>query len=266
MINKKAKLNVRKPILFANCLSKCYLKYLGKKDGKNNIPFIDHNGKSADMINSPTINRELSKIEKCMSVVSEKINKKNNGLYKDTMISIIKFKQSALEYKRLHTLLNDKLKEYDIIIPNSYSLPEEEEMLNCKKVSEQELDPIGVRSRRFEEYQIKLKPLRQKLTESRETLKEQYCEIMINVKQIRLLDTYIDTSYIYYSSKVNKRISWYWQGVLMKHHSKKLLPKCPEPPKDSKLKAIHIERRKDFEDKLKELEETHKNILSMPEL
>ena len=262
-----AKLKISKPILLANCISKCYLKHLGKMDGKNDIPIVTANpATQTNEFITPTIAREFSRIDSYMSMVSEKINRKNNALYRDTIRRIVKFEQAAFTYERLYERLEKKLKEDDIIIVSSPNIPQaEEDMLKCKRKSEWDLDDIGIRVRRFNEYQSKLKSMRQRLIDSRDNLEKQYREISVNIKQLKLLDTYIDTFFIYYSSKVIKRISWYWQGLILTHPN--YLPNSfPIQPSILNIKNIHDNRRKDLEDKLLELERIHEKILNLSEL
>ena len=266
MIEKRVNLRVFRPILPANCLSKCYLKCIGKKDGKNEIPYIAEGTTKINEVQTPTIIREKTRIKKCLSVLTERLNKKNNALYKDIMVSIVEFEQATLEYDRLHKRLEDKLKEYDIIIPKSYSTDEEEAFLASKRESESNLDDFGVRTRRFNEYQSKLSPMRKELFESRKKLIEQYKNIASSIEQLKNLEDCIKNAMEYYCAKVNRRISWYWQGVLLKHEDKETLPSFPLAQLGNQFDCIFEHRRKDFEDKLEELEEIHKNILSMPEL
>lgn len=268
MIEKRVNLKARRPILPANCLSKCYLKHLGKRDGNNEIPYIaegtDRN--SLTDIVTPTIIREEERIKKCLSVLSERLNKKNNAIYKDIMASIIEFEQAALDYKRLHKRLESKLKEYDIIIPKSYSSIEEEDFLAAKRDSEANLDDFGVRERRFNEYQKKLSPMRKELFESRKKLIEQYRSIVSSIEQLKNLEDCIANAAKYYTAKVNKRISWYWQGVLLKHNDKDELPFYPKKQLNSQFDCIFEKRRIEFEANLDKLEKIHNEVLSMPEL
>lgn len=268
MIEKRVNLNARRAILPATCFSKCYLKHLGKRDGKNEIPYIvegvDKN--SLTDIKTPTIIREEERIKKCLSVLTERLNKKNNALYKDIMVSIVEFEQAALDYDRLHKRLEDKLKEYDIIIPKSYSTQQEEDFLSAKRDSESNLDEFGVRTRRFNEYQSKLSPMRKELFESRKKLIDQYKNIVSSIEQLKNLEDCIANAVEYYSAKVNKRISWYWQGVLLKHEDKDTLPSFPKEQLNSQFECIFKHRRKEFEDKLEELKKIHNDVLSMPEL
>lgn len=254
----KANVHILKPVMFANVFSKCWLKYLGKNDGKNRIPRRD-----GAIWYSPTIDREHSRIDGCMATVSEKINSRNNKLYIKTEYMISEFEQAAYEYERLHNHLKEHISKDAIIIVDSKDLTtDHKNMLSSKRENEKNLDSIGIRLRRFKEYQEKLNLLRSQLDQSRVSLENLYQIIHANQKQIKLLDSYIDTAFWRYSSKIDRRLSWYWQGVLLKCKDPNL-PACVPKANCTKFKTLHEARQKELNDRITSLDSIYEKVIQL---
>lgn len=261
--NSVVNLRIIKPILIANIFSKCWLKHLGKIDGKNKIPVENNN-----IWSSPTIDREHARLKGCMSVVSEKINIKNNKLYIRTEYMISEFEQAALEYKRLHEHLAEKISLDDIVIIDSSALDDDQKaMLNLKRENEEPLDNTGIRMRRFSEYQANLIQMRSQLVKSKLELERLYRAIVGNFSEIERLDTFIETSFWKYSSKIEKRLSWYWQGVLLKNSknkdSKRAYTACPPKSENKEFVDFHKKRREELIRKINEVEKKHEKMCEL---
>ncbi len=257
-------LRIIKPVLLANIFSKCWLKHLGKVDGKNNIPV-----ENDKVWFSPTIDREHARLKGCMAAVSEKINIKNNKLYIRTEYMISEFEQAAMEYERLHAHLIKKISLDDIIIIDSSELDnDQKEMLKVKRDNEEFLDKSGVRIRRFNEYQANLVQLRSQLITSKGDLERLYRAIVGNLAEIKRLDTFIETSFWKYSSKIEKRLSWYWQGVLFKNSKKepkdrKHYTACPPKSENKEFVDLHKEKRNELIKKIDEVEKVHEKVCKL---
>lgn len=257
---KQSKANVRflKPVLLVNVFSKCWLKHLGKNDGKNNIPRSD-----GTIWYSPTIDREHSRIDGCMATVSEKINSRNNKLYIQTEYMIYEFERAAYDYERLHNHLAEQIARDAIIIVDSKNLTDDQKnMLSSKRKNEQPQDEIGIRLRRFKEYQDKLNSLRSQLVQSKASLESLYQIIHANQKQIKLLDSYIDTAFWRYSSKIDRRLSWYWQGVLLKC-KKPNLPACAPKSDCTKFQTLHEKRQKELNDRIIQIDSIYDKVIQL---
>lgn len=256
-------LHIIKPILLTNLFSKCWLKHLGKIDGKKKIPVQNNN-----VWYSPTIDREQARLKWCMAVVSEKINTKNNELYISTEYMISKFEQAAMEYERLHNHLAKKISPDDIIIVDSSALDDDQKaMLKLKRKNEEPLDDTGIRIRRFNEYQTNFAQLRSQLTKSKLELEHLYRAIIGNLSEIERLDTFIETSFWKYSSKIEKRLSWYWQGVLLKNSTikdaKRDYTACPPKPDNKEYVNFHENRRNELIIKVNEVKKTHEKMCKL---
>ena len=263
----KANTRILKPKIFLNIISKFVLTSVGKKDGKKNIPFLNASTAAPHEIFTPTILREQSRIEKCMALILERINRKNDILYKDTIRRIVHFRQSSIEYQRLYEKLKNKLQLDDIIVVPIPSLnPDVEVMLSSKRRSEDNADDMGIRLRRANEYHQKLRSSRICLIKSRNSLEEQYKCILVNIKQIELIDSYIDSSFMFYNAVINKRLSWYWQGLLLKHPLLNKKEHCIKQIKADNYLVLLEKRRNDVLSQLDELKSIHETVLNMPEL
>ena len=257
-------LHIMKPVLFANIFSKCWLKHLGKVDGKNDIP-VENN----QVWFSPTIDREHARLKGCMAVVCEKINAKNNKLYIRTEYMISEFEQAAMEYERLHAHLLEKIKLDDIIIIDSSKLNNDhKEMLRVKRDNEAALDNVGIRERRFKEYQANLVQLRSQLITSKGDLERLYRAIVGNLAEIKRLDMFIVTSFWKYSSKIEKRLSWYWQGVLFKNSKKetgkrKGYTACPPKSEKKEFVDLHKEKCEELIKKIDAVEKVHEKVCKL---
>ncbi len=235
----------------------------GKKDGKRSIPYIDMNGKWV----SPTIQEEFSKVNNCISEAYQILCKNNARCFLEFERCIAEFKQKALEIQRLHSFLEEKLNPFDVIAcatgTNTQMTKEQINMLDSKRNSENNAEVMGIRIRRFNEYQKPYEPLRTRLIIARKELEDTYKNIIYYYGQIDLINTRLRVFYTELCSAADVRISWYWQGVLKKHTNKRNMHlQIPKTEDDTfnRIYALNIDGR------TKEIDEVRKirdKILSL---
>lgn len=213
----KISLKVKTPNTKVSCFSKWYLVHKGKRDGKKNIPYLDGKGNWI----SPTIQEECNKVDILISNVYRYLCKNNLNSFIAFEYYVAEFEQRVLEVKRLHTFLEKRINRFDITTctstENNGLSQEEKNMLNAKRKSEEELEDIGIRIRRFNEYQQPLEPLRKRFILARHELERDFNLLIEYYKQIELINKQLQILYVEFCSAANTRIAWYWQGVLKKH-------------------------------------------------
>ena len=234
---------VKTPSTKLNFWTRFMLVHRGKKDGKKNIPYRDING---DWI-SPTIQEEAHKAAAIISNIYRILKKANAESYIEFEWWIAEFEERAVEVKRLHSFLDGKMKRFDASLftatDNSMLPSSEREFLNAKRESEKDLEEMGIRLRRFNEYQQPLEPLRRRLIIARKELEESFEMVAAYYGQFRLLDEQLISLYQEFCSLANARLSWYWQGVLKKHKDRDSMQvEMPESSKSllSSLYGVNI--------------------------
>lgn len=251
------------PVISTNWFSKIALKCRGKRDGKQNIPTVYAN----TIPSSPTIHREQARVDECMAYIAEKIDVKTAVTYVDTEALMAHFWQAEQEYRRMHDRLKDELKPNTIIVVDHDGISStQQDMLKAKRTNEEKLDSIGLRLRRFREYQKNLEALRTQLSELEDTLEKDYQAIKTNHAQIQFLDSLLDTFFLKYSAKIDKRLSWYWQGVLKKHPDSTTMPQVPPNTTNQKSQMIHTAKRQALEKNISDLEQAYTYLLALPKL
>lgn len=225
----KVSLKIKNSNTKVTLLSKWYLVHKGKKDGKKDIPYIDTNG----IWISPTIQEESNKVNTLISNVYRYLCHKNSDCYIGLEYSIAEFEQRVLEVNRLHDFLKQKINRFDIAAytstQNNNLSSEEKDMLEAKRKSEEDLEDIGIRIRRFKEYQQPLEPLYKRFTSAKKELEHDFDYVVEYYKQIELINKQLKVLYAEFCSTANTRIAWYWQGVLKKHSQRdKMLLEIPK--------------------------------------
>lgn len=254
-------LKINQPYIPLGLFSKLFLINQGKKDGKNEIPY-----RIEDIWISPTIRTEEKRVEKLITNVSAFSNRKNYRLYVQFEQSVAYFEQRAIEIKTLHDFLDKKLGIYDesyytsnsdISIPLDLDLQGQngmKAMLNSKRKSEENAETMGIRIRRFKEYQKPMNDLRVRYNLAKKELEQSFEEIVAIYELLVMIDRQLNSLYHGFCAKVNMRLAWYWQGVLKKHPQKDkiqlLVPKTEKSIFDS-LYGLSIEKLEESMDELK---------------
>lgn len=243
--------------------SKIRLQYKGKKDGKKGIPYLDSNGHWI----SPTIQEESNNVSVLISNVYSYLNRKNTECYIRTETAISEFEQRALEIERLHNFLKEKMKRFDETInvsTKNNSLTEElKEMLNSKRESEKDLEPIGIRLRRFREYQRQIEPFRKQFVIARKKLEQDFKKVSNYSAQVELIDEQLRIISHEFYSAANTRLSWYWQGVLKKHAQKEQIKSQIPRVIETDFDAIHGTRLKDIKNRVSAAKAKRDRLLSL---
>ena len=246
-----------------NFWTRFMLIHRGKKDGKRNIPYRDVNG---DWI-SPTIQEETHKAAAIISNIYRVLKKANAESYIEFEWWIAEFEERAVEIKRLHDFLDCKMKRLDASFctatDNPKLSPDDRAMLNAKRKSEKDLEEMGIRLRRFNEYQQPLDPLRKRLIMARKELEENFEMVAAYYGQFRLLDEQMISLYEEFCSLANARLSWYWQGVLKKHNDRDSMQ--VEIPKSSKnlLNSLYGINIADLENRFENIKKERDYVLSL---
>ncbi len=258
-------LNVRKPKVCINIISKLLLKSRGKKDGKKSIPSV--NLEDGENYISPTIRKEHSRVDEAMAKVSRRIDKITSEVYVETDLLIADLIQRAHEVENLDKELKGTLKKWDIIIYDNPKIADElKEMLKVKRKNEEKLDDVGIRLRRFAEYQKEIEKLRERKAQSKNELKKDYKQITANYRKICVIDKQIDEIFWEFCARIDRRVAWYWQGVLLKHPFRDTMPQEPPKAQNKYIKDLLKASREDLKSRIDAIEEIYKNTLETPEI
>lgn len=231
-----------------NIFSELFLKRQGKKDGKNGIPF----NYSGDEIISPNIKKEHDKIYSYMAYMLKMISNYNAYYYHEFQALFAEFDSKTEDAKKIIDYLQDKPSEINLYISNLNSTLDFEKYLSSKRKSEEGLDNIVIRQRRFEEYQNRLLKYRTMFKALSEEIDEIYKKIVVCFDVLKRTFELFEPMFWEACSVIDIRLSWYWQGVLLKHsQAEKLLPVAPIPScrkynEYIKAKTDEIERLKEI--------------------
>lgn len=94
-------------------------------------------------------------------------------------------------------------------------------------------------------------------------MKECYRVIKSNQKQIKLLYSIIDASLSRYNAKIEKRLSWYWQGVLLKYESPNSLPPVPAKLILKNFQSTYDKELKEIDDEILKLQQRQEELLKL---
>lgn len=142
------------------------------------------------------------------------------------------------EYNKISQLLTNKPYDIDLYIPDSKRDQDFENYLKSKHILEQNLDSLAVRTRRFEEYQSKLSKYRTRLDSLTVEINETYRMIMVCTEVIKRTLELAEPMFLEACSTIGIRLSWYWEGVLLKHSQSDNLPPIPLAPDFAQFKQL----------------------------
>lgn len=250
----------KKPRIFTNALSKFILMFMGKRDGKKGIPSDKNN---PDWM-SPTLRKEYAKVDESMAKVWYDIDEKCGAVYAKTEELISDFEQNALEIKRIHNyILSEGIKFKDVVGNNPTISKDLYEMINTKRANEQKCDALGIRLRRYNEYNKMIRAAKEQYFKKRIKLKNDYQEIKRNYQIISTLESELDIFFWELCSNIERRTSWYWQGVLLKHPLRDSMPQVPPKSNNNYINDIHKKRRECLSKKIENIEKIHQEILML---
>lgn len=256
-------INIKKTVAKTTRREKRRLMRRGKRDGKKGIPYRDSNGNWI----SPIIAEEGDRINLLISGYYRQLNEKNLTQFSSLATAVADYESTAIEMQRLHDYLVKKipaLEQPDCTIIRNISLSAEQlALLDAKRNSEQGLEEICIRARRFHEYQQPLIPLRKRFLSERSSLESKFEVIVHYYEQIAQTNKLLDVIYYELGVAADTRIGWYWQGVIKKHPQKDQLkltvPKLSASAISSRFGANLIELSKKIED----LKETRDQLLRL---
>lgn len=255
-------LTVEKPHFHTGKCAELRLKFQGKRDGKKGIPNIIPN----ESIMTPIVKKEHDKIYSYMSSVTGKVNEYNSEYYKELQHLIAKFSGKAEDTLVIHKFLEDKPSEMRFYIPKANFNSEFEAYLSTKRKFEKNLDDIGIRERRFNEYQQKLDKYRTRYYTSRNIVDEVYQNIMINYDIIKKNINLVKPMFWKASAEIDMRLSWYWQGVLMKHKNTRNLPQTAPSPDYNMYEQYYSEMISNIDEQIENVQLKYKEITKLKEL
>jgi len=169
----------------------------------------------------------------------------------DVIISDISLRSAAIS--ELKERLQDKFPpEMDITVDDNLPL-ELQHMLATVRVNEQGLDPVGLRLRRWAEYQKLLQPLRAQLAENQNALRGLINTLTDSLTRITVAESLARALHAEFVSYVNRRITHYWQGVMKNHPQSDTLPMQPPllPEAEQVYHSAHVSV---LEEKLRQAE------------
>ena len=220
------KIKIKRIKSHTNIFSEISLKRQGKKDGKKGIPF-----KPSDReIMSPNIKKEHDKIYAYMAYILKMISNYNAYYYHEFQALFAEFHSKTEDAKKIINYLKDKPSEMSLYISNIDSTSDFEKYLNSKRKSEEGLDNIVIRQRRFEEYQNRLLKYRTRFKDLSAEIDDIYKYIMVCLDILQRTLELSEPMFCEACSVIDIRLSWYWQGVLLKHaQAENLIPVVPPP-------------------------------------
>lgn len=222
----KKKLIIQKPKFNTGFFSALRLKHQGKRDGKKEIPRI---ASGVDMI-PPNVKKEHDRIYSYMAYIIVKIDNYNAQYYKELQSFIAEFTSKVNDIKSIYKFLKNKPSDLSLYIPKITTDPEFELFLSSKRESEKDLDEMALRQRRFEEHYQTIEKYKIKYTKLCKEIEELYISIMECYGVIEKNINLVKPMFWKASAEIDIRLSWYWQGVLLKHcDADKLSQTAPEP-------------------------------------
>lgn len=233
---------IKKSRFHTDIFAKLHLKCQGKRDGKKGMPPVSANGNHM----TPNVKKEHDRIYNYMAYAVGKIDEYNTQHYQNLQALIADFTGKAEDINKLYQFLQNTPSDLCLYIPTSNLSPEFEAFLSSKRVSEQGLDDTAIRQRRFEEYQRKLIKYKEKYAALRKELDELYKNIMVCFDMIQKNINLAKPMFWKASAEIDIRLSWYWQGVLLKHKDAKTLPRTAPEPDEQKYQSYY----NDMTDKL----------------
>ncbi len=255
----------RAPNIKTNFCAKISLKIKGYYDGKKCIPYFDSS--NSEWI-SPTIQDEKAKINSFMSRMYRSVNHQNQDVFNNIKVAIAQFEENVSEIEKIHAFLSSKLSIYEIsenaALSKNGLTSEQIAFLNSRRVSEHGLDDIPVRMRRMNEYFEPLLPLRTQLEDALSNLEGNYEEIIENYTKIELMDEAINGVFFDVNARVDKRLSWYWQGVLCKHKDRNIIKLETQKIANFDVTMLYDAHRKNLENHINSIKDTRNKILAMP--
>ncbi|MCI9618117.1 MAG: hypothetical protein HFG31_09055 [Eubacterium sp.] len=222
---KRNNIHFKKNKFRSGIVSKFILKQSGKKDGKKSIPFIH-----VKHIISPNVKKEHDKVYLYMAYIMQIINMHNANYYYELQSMIANLETKVNEAVNLNQILGDKPSDTSMFIPNYAEERGFEEFLKSKHKLEVGLDDMAIRQRRFEEYQNKLSKYRKRLNALSHEIMDIYKNIFMNLGIIKKTIALSEPIFWEASSAIDMRLSWYWQGVILKHSQAKDLPQTAPKP------------------------------------
>lgn len=225
-LNTYKHIKVKKFRIGRNLFTKFILKWRGKRDGKKGIP----SSVSNNHFMTPNIAKEHNKVYLYTARNMKMISLYNAYYFREVqaLISILDVKLK--EYNKTSQLLTNKPSDIDLYIPDSKRDQDFENYLKSKHVLEQNLDSLAVRTRRFEEYQNKLSKYRTRLDSLTVEINDTYKMIMVCTEVIKRTLELAEPMFLEACSTIGIRMSWYWEGVMLKHSQSDNLPPTPLAP------------------------------------
>lgn len=242
--------------------SKIHLKCQGKRDGKKGLPPVSLNGDNM----TPNIRKEHDRIYTYMAYAVGKINAYNTQYYRDLQALIADFTGKAEDITKLYQFLQGTPSELCLYIPKSSLSPDFEAFLSSKRTLEQGLDDMAIRQRRFEEYQQKLIKYKEKYSVLRKELDELYINIMVNFDAIQKNINLVKPMFWKASAEIDIRLSWYWQGVLLKHKEAKALPRTAAEPDGQKYQTYYIDMTKELKQQINDVSVQYQTIIQFAKI
>lgn len=249
----------RKPYVFTNVLSKLILMHTGKKDGKRGIPTDINNPEWL----SPTLRKEYSKIDEKMSKIWYDVDKTSDKLYAEIELLLSDFLYNEKEINNIYNYIMDENVTYKEVVGNSVTSPALNDMLNAKRHNEGKCDALGIRLRRYNEHKKVIDVAMKAFDEKKNNLKNDYQKIMENYQIIINTENKLDIYFWELCSNIERRTSWYWQGMLLKHLQGKIMPQIPPKANNNHINTFHQNRRNALEQKILDIEKRYQNILNV---
>lgn len=241
---------IRKSRFHTDAFAKLHLKCQGKRDGKKGMPPLSEKGNHM----TPNVKKEHDRIYAYMAYAVGKINENNTQHYQDLQALIADFIGKSEDITKLYRFLQNTPSELCLYIPKSNLSPEFEAFLASKRTFERGLDDMAIRQRRFEEYQQKLIKYKEKYAVLRKEIDELYINIMVCFDTIQKNINLAKPMFWKASAEIDIRLSWYWQGVLLKHKDAKILPRTAPEPDDKKYQTYYIDMTTDLQ---KQIDDVH---------
>lgn len=253
------------PNIKINSCAKMSMKIKGYFDGKKNVPYFD--SIKSEWV-SPTIQDEKAKINSFMSRMYRSVNHQNEDIFNAIKVAIAQFEENASKIERIYSFLSKKLSEYEIpensTLTKSGLTAEQINFLNSRRASEKGLDDIPIRIRRMNEYFEPLQPLKTQLETTLANLEDNYEEIIENYTKIELSDEAINGVFFDVNARVDKRLSWYWQGVLCKHENRYTIDLKTQKIADFNVANLFDFHRKNLENQINNVKKKRAQILTLP--
>ena len=225
-------------------IMKLVLKHRGKSDGKHGIP----NYNADCTVISPFIKKEHDIVYSYMGYVIKTLDEHNALYYHDYESMIAEFTSKINKAIKFSAALKNIPDEASLYIPTMKLDTGFEDYLSSKREAEKELDTIGIRQRRFEEYQQKVRIIRKKFSTLCSEITELYQSIMVCIDNIKQSVNTVPPVFWKAQSEVDICLSWYWEGVLLKHPKASTLPQIVPDPDYSRYDTYIVSIQKEIGD------------------